>query len=185
MSRKGFTPSRKVGSNYNPSGQNAYRTGNGYATAIFKGDPVVLSAGVINRADGTTAIGVARGFFYIDANGTPKFANQLPASTSSGGSYDGVNSPIVFVDDDPNSTFTIPSDATISAADVGSYYNVSIGAGSTFSGISGARVHVSSKSATSTDRLVKVVGLHKVPGNNFDAASTIVEVRFVNHQNRS
>jgi hypothetical protein len=183
MSRKGLSPSRKLGAGYNTGGQNAYAVANSYGTALFKGDPVKLSAGYITQADSTSAIGVVRGFFYIDSNKTPKFAKYLPASTSSTGTFDGYNSPIAYVDDDPNATFTIPADATISAADVGSFYNVSIGAGDTLTGISNAVVNVSSKSATSTDRLIKVVGLHKVPGNDFGDATTVVEVRFVNHQN--
>src|SRR5690606_38246948 len=102
-----------------------------------------------------------------------------------GKDFEGFTSPVALVVDDPNATFFIPANATVSAADVGNYFQVSIGAGSTQTGLSGARLNVSSRSATSTDRLVKVIGLTKVPGNAWDAASnTVVEVRFANHQNR-
>lgn len=184
MARNGFTPARKIGSNYNSGGLTQYTVANNYATAIFKGDPVELSAGTVGVADAQNAIGVARGFAYVDATGKPVFSDYLPAGTSSAGPLFGETSPVVLVEDDPKSTFIIPSDATVSAGDVGLNFNVSIGTGNTQTGISNARLHVSSRSAASTDRLVKVVGLYKVPGNSYGAASnTLLEVRFLNHQN--
>lgn len=192
MARNGLTPARRVGGGYNTAGVNQYPVANSYGTALFKGDPVLLSAGVIQRSGGTEtkAIGVVRGFFYYGADpaGKPRFVDQLPASTSTygGKSFEGFTSPVALVVDDPNATFHIPANATVSATDIGSYFQVSIGSGSTQTGLSGARLNVSSRSATSTDRLVKLIGLAKLPGNAWDAASnTVVEVRFVNHQNRS
>lgn len=188
--KTGMTPARLLGGRYNTGGTTAYAVANAYGTAIFKGDPVKLSAGYIVRGGGTdtTAIGVARGFFYMDSTnyGKPRFTDQLPASTSTynSQSIDGFSSPVAYVVDDPDATFYIQADATVSVADVGAYYQVSIGAGSTITGISGARLNVSSKSTTSTDRLVKVIGLAKLPGNAWNQASgTVVEVRFVGHQN--
>ena len=121
-----------------------------------------------------------------DPAGKPRFTDQLPASTSTygGQSFEGFPSPVALVADDPTATFEIPADATVTVGDVGNYFQVSVGSGSTQTGLSGARVNVSSRSATSTDRLVKVVGLAKLPGNNWGAASgTVLEVRFANHQN--
>lgn len=184
MARNGFTPARKIGSNYNSGGMTQYTVANSYGTAIFKGDPVELSAGTVGVADGTAALGVARGFAYVDATGKPVFSDYLPANTSSTGRLFDETSPVVLVDDDPGSTFVIPADATVSAGDVGLNFNVSIGAGNTQTGISNARLHVSSRSATSTDRLVKVIGLSKVPGNTYGASNTLLEVRFLNHQNK-
>lgn len=191
MARNGLTPSRKVGSGYNTGGVTAYPVANSYATALFKGDPVKLSAGYIQQSGGTetAAIGSVRGFFYYgsDPAGKPRFTDQLPASTSTygGQSFEGFTSPVALVVDDPNATFHIPADASVTVGDVGLYFQVSVGSGSTQTGLSGARVNVSSRSATSTDRLVKVVGLAKLPGNSWGAASnTVVEVRFANHQNK-
>jgi len=193
MARNGLNPVRIAGGGYNTGGVNAYAIANGTLTAaLFKGDPVMLSAGTVVPSGGTQtkALGVIRGFFYMDASNTgkPRFTDQVPVSVSSynSQSIDGFTSPVAYVVDDPNATFQIPSDATVSAGDVGQYFQVSIGAGSTQSGISNARLNVSSRSAVSTDRLVKVIGLAKMPGNAWDAASdTVVEVRFVNHQNRN
>jgi hypothetical protein len=72
---------------YHPSGldrASAYTIGTGYASAIYKGSPVILNTdGTLNI--GTTnadIIGVFDGVEYTDSTGKPTKSNFWPASTT-------------------------------------------------------------------------------------------------------
>ena len=178
----GFRPSRKAGGAPNSTGLNKYRTANSYGTALFAGDPVTLSAGNIVRAvNGDKVIGVAQSFQYIDANKNTIYTRYLPASTSSSGSIEGDLRPLVLVDDNPNSTFTIPAAAAlvVSAGQIGLTFGVSIGAGDV--ALKQSNAVVNAAITTLADSMVRVVGIYDTPGNVFDTSAAVVEVVFTNH----
>lgn len=179
---QGFKSSRKAGGAPNSTGLNVYRTANGYATALFTGDPVTISGGNIVRAvNGDRVIGAAVAFAYVGSDRAPVWTNILPASTSSSGVLEGDARPLVLVDDNPNSTFTIPAAAalTVAATNIGALAAVSIGAGDVNLRQSNAVVNAI---VTSLDQsMVRIVGLVQTPENSFSNAGNLVEVVFSNH----
>ena len=77
----GFMPVAKTGSSPDSSGYSEYGISSGYATAIFQGDPVIMTAsGVVAvAAAGNRLLGVAGGVSYTDpTSGEPTFSNQYP-----------------------------------------------------------------------------------------------------------
>ena len=182
--KRGMSASRKIGGKVNNGAINSYPVKNGYATALFADDPVKVSAGFIQQLDTVSAkpVGVVTGFAYVDSDGTPKFTKYLPASTSSKGVIDGYDSPVAYVVDDPDTTFVMIADATLSAGDVGLYFDVTIGSGDTYAKQSTARLKASTRAAVSAnDHHVQVIGLTKLPGNDYTTSVPVVEVRFLNH----
>jgi len=179
---QGLKSSRKAGGAYNSAGLNVYRSANSYGTALFAGDPVTLSAGnIVRAANGDKVIGAAVGFVYIDANKNTIYTSYLPASTSSSGTLEGDARPLVLVDDNPTSTFTIPAAnaLVVSAGQIGLYAAVSIGAGDTNAKRSNAVVNAT---VTSLDQsMFRIVGLVQTPGNVYDVSAQMLEVVFSNH----
>jgi hypothetical protein len=163
---KGFTPARTR------SGQNVglmeeFSTSNGYATALFRGDPIAVSTnGFAKRAGNTqTVVGVFEGSRYIDPT-TQKmtFTPFMPASTSTaaGTLIDGVyDTPRINVQTAETATWFITADATVTQGLVGRCFEVSFGTGSTFTGNSGAVLRVASAttSAVPTSSMVRLISL--------------------------
>src|SRR4051812_11176705 len=105
---KGFTASRtQAGSNFGLMEE--LQTANGYATALYPGDPIAVSTtGFAKRATNISTIwGVYKGCRYFqDTTKKPLFGPVLPASTSSGGLVDGIyDSPRILVDNVQGKTF--------------------------------------------------------------------------------
>jgi hypothetical protein len=192
----GLRPVRtKSGRKYTGGGMSRYPVANGYATALFKGDPVKVSGGTIVLAgNGDKPIGVFQGASYIDANGSNVISEMLPASTSvSAGAkvIDAVNGrtvPVAYVADDPALVMVIRADSSLSVADFGKNARVSAGSGNTATKLSGHNVVVASFTtsgvdATSADKqtMVRVIGLYDTPGNSVGAANPLLEVIWISH----
>jgi hypothetical protein len=62
----------------------------------------------------------------------PTFSNYFPADTSSS-----TGNPKALVLDDPNATYIVQADATVADTQVGLNFDVTLGSGSTITGISG------------------------------------------------
>ena len=189
----GMRPLRRRGSAYNAEGVTSYKMANGFGQAIFYGDPVTFTtSGTIVLASTTGSVGYGVGVFlgcqYYDPNvgGRPTWKNYFPANTSSAPSPTrGTTWPIAFVLDSREATFAIQADASISSGDVGYNFQVSLGAGSTNTGMSSTVLKASTRKTAI--ELLQVVGIVDQPDNawcDVDAsigAFPIVEVRWKNH----
>lgn len=178
-----------------------FSTSNGYATALYRGDPIAVSTnGYAKRATNTaTIVGVYDGVRYVRDDGKMGFGPALPASTSSlGGTLiDGVwSTPRINVQTAENATWFIEADATVSQGHVGQCFEVSFGTGSSFTGDSGINLKVASAttSATPTSSMVRLVNLVNGVRNptysstgggaqNLTSSTPIVEVMFLRTRN--
>jgi hypothetical protein len=173
-----------------------FSVSNGYATALYDGDPVAVSTtGYLKRAANTnTVVGIYRGCRYIDsATGEMRFGPTLPAGTSSGGIIDGVyTTPRAIVEAVDNATFFVAADASVTLGLVGQGFEVSLGAGDDVTKKSGVNLKTATAttSAAPTSSMVQIVNLVNQVGtvaystaggasHNFTNATPLVEVRFL------
>lgn len=178
----GLRPYRMRGAAYKSGGFNSYRTVNNLPTTIFRGDPVMLKTGTVTLADGGTSpvLGVFWGAAWWDpTTGRRVDGKYIPSGTSTAQVIDGQNRPVALVIDDPNATFLITCDATVSAGDIGMNFNTSVssvagGGGSTLVGLS--RAYLVKASRTSGAAQFRIVDIPELPNNTVDSSSTIVEV---------
>ena len=173
----GFVPSRRRGSGVNSTGNSQYRIGNAQSGNIFSGDLVKLDGGVIKAIATTTdyAVGVFQGCNYIDSvTKQPVYSNYYPSGVSSA-----VGQPTAFVVDDPAATYLVHADASVSIGDINLNFDVTLGAGSTVTGISGFGIIATSR--VQTTAMVRVLDSYGEPGNAFGDANPKVEVRIVQH----
>ena len=169
----------------------SYYIASTYATALYVGDPVivtstsntaVVSTGIEKHGIGTlpeiekaTAgsgnkiAGVIVGFEPIIRSGT---APYNPASTAR----------VAKVCDDPNALYLIQADGSIAATDVN--YNAAVvytNAGSTATGLSGVELNAASVATTATEQL-KILGNADIPGRNtFGSNWPVLVVKINNH----
>ena len=174
----GLRPSRIRGGAPNSSGQNEYRIASAYNSNIFTGDIVTNAAGYVNVLATTTdkALGVFMGCRYV-ANGEPKWSAYWPSGTS-------VTEAYAMVVDNPEATFVIQADASVSIGDINSQnFNVTLGAGSSYTGKSGFGLKAST--CTTGTGMLRPIAFIDEPGNNPDVAAEIafpqLEVRIVKH----
>lgn len=192
---KGFTPAKsRAGA---PGTLEEFPSSNGYATALYRGDPISVSTnGYVKRALNTSTVwGVYAGTRYVGDDGKMKFGPYLPANTSSlGGTLiDGVyDSPRVNIITTDGKSFFITADASVTTGLVGRFFEVSYGAGSNLTGQSGFNLKVASASTSTapTSSMVRLVSLVNGVDNpqysstgggsqNLTAANPIVEVIFL------
>ena len=124
-----------VGNTPATSGQSEYLIQTAPGVGSYKGDPVSFqdssgAQGYVQDASFTTTddggaggttydntssallIGVFNGFFYIDSNGKPTFANSVAASTTTSVNYNtGSSSITAYVIDNPNQEYVVKADA--------------------------------------------------------------------------
>jgi len=171
----GFRPSRKKGSAPNSTGMSEYTIASAYNTNIFTGDLVLMNAGNIEVVATTTdeIFGVFAGVNYTK-DGEQVYGRYWPASTSA-------SNIVAFVYDDPDATFIVQADAAVTAGDVYSTtFNVTLGAGSTYTGKSGHGLEAATRD---DDGQMTVLGAYKEPGNALGDANPRVEVIFKRHVN--
>lgn len=176
----GLKPVRMMGGSPYSGGQSRYRIAANYGTSIFQGDLVmqVTGGGVEIHADGGTVpiVGVFNGCMYTDPTTSEQvFSNYYPASTNA-------SDIIAFVHDDPNTVFEIQADDTFPVADLfGNFDIVYTNSGSTYTGISGAELDVTT-GATATSLPLKAIDISQDPDNSDVAsANTNVLVVIQNH----
>lgn len=170
----GFMPLR------HPSGvirSSVYSFASGYATALFRGDVVALSSGLIVRAAASTGtiLGVVRGFEWRNSDGEQKFTPNWVASTATLGS----EAVKVHVWDDPLITFRVQSDTTtayVEATHRGTGADIILThAGSTFTGQSGMEIDLSAAG----DEQFLILNLVDEPGNAVGVNAKL-EVKMLN-----
>ena len=177
-----------VGNSPATSGQSEYPVQTAPGVALFKGNPGSLQdagntgflqdasflltddggAGGTNYAGNADAklLGVLNGFFYIDGNGKPTFANSVAAGQTTSVDYNtGSNNITGFVIDNPQQEYVVRTDAQIgnSAANVqaamGLDYNIkSFTATDAKSGMSTALLEVGAAGANDMFTMVRIAG---------------------------
>lgn len=183
---KGLTPTRKLGSGYNECGFNSYPIANGYASNIGEGDPVKISAGVIQLADNdTVCFGVFKGVRYIDSDSQLQFKRNFTAGTSSKGGVDvggGYLQPLAEVYDGVNQTYIVRTlSSALAATNIGASYRMSA-IGSVVNGRSQAVLQTTSAGTSTGDgHMVTVMGLWTGQSSEWGTGPIAVEVKLSNH----
>ena len=178
-----------VGNTPATSGQSEYPVQTAPGVALFKGNPGSLqdagNTGFLQDASfaatddggnggsafvgGTDAnlLGVLNGFFYIDGNGSPTFANSVAAGQTTSVNFNtGSNDIIGFVIDNPQQEYVVRTDAQLGAsaanvqAAMGLDYNIaSFTAGNAKSGMSTALLDITNGAgANDMFTLVRIAG---------------------------
>ncbi len=172
----GLVPVRyKSGAPYNGAA-NRYFVGSGDSTALFVGDPVIISGtgdtngvpGVTRAAAGDRITGVVVGIAAVNdslsASSTPAIAlGYRPASVDS----------YVLVADDPNLLFEAQEDAVggaLATTDIGNNVDLVAASGSTVTKQSGYMLDSSTKATTSAQ--VRLWGLSPRVNNAIGSTST-------------
>lgn len=189
----GLTRARQVSGSSNQR-LNAYPIQNSHQSAIYSGTPVKLSAGTLDVATNSAAVlGVAHSFQWIDkTTGQPQYSKYIPATTSNknSGYNEGFTTPFALVDDNPHGTWTISTETSVSAGNLGALARVTnAGAGSAVTGRSTAELDLSGTAVSAGNAMFRIVGLKRLSeitsaggeDNNWDSTSTLVEVVFQNH----
>jgi hypothetical protein len=149
----GFHPYRVLGGG--TIGYTRRRVLTNNTTAIFLNDAVIANAtgDFVVQATGTTfTSNVARGAVYTDATGVRVERKFLPAATlytSSGVAPD--NASYIYIVDDPlRVQFLASIDAAVAITDLNLNFAVTLGAGSTVTGMSGHKLTATGKNVTAT-----------------------------------
>jgi len=149
--------------------ESVYPIASGYATALFKGDPVTLLAdGTIGiGVAGSAIIGVFQGVKYTNAAGIPVNSPNWVASTATFGAV----AAQALVTDDPMAVFTIQetdgsgaAGTALALADVNLNANFRVGTGVAALGLSTTSLNNATEATTATLNL-KILGLDNYPGN--------------------
>lgn len=171
----GLAPSRKLGGG--AVTMNAYSIATTYGTAMYTGDPVMLTGTGNNielaTAGTVNAIGVFAGCNYIDSEGRVTFKPYWAASTA----LEANTTCEALVFDDPDIIFRAQAD-TVAAADIGALVDWVIAAGSTKTGRSGT--YAEGSSTATTGKSLRLYRLLPEVGNAYGAYGQ-VEVMFAEH----
>ena len=186
----GFKPVGMHGSSPATQGTSQYFIASD-ASAIFQGSPVKaeLTGGTIQigsaSGNGDQLVGIFAGCEYVDATtGKLKFSNTWPGSGSANTNFDIKG----FVYDDPSQRFIICSDGTntdraTAKADIFKTADLADGAsGNTTTGISTAKLDISTAEDTDTSNVVMILGIHEdVTNADHSAAGVSYIVKINNH----
>ena len=152
----GLRPVGKLGSDINNAGTSKYIILDGYGTAIYKGDPVLLANDgtiQVQNAATTNNIGVFNGCFYNDpTTQKPTWKNYYPGSiTPTVGDIE------AYVYDDPNQLFLIQDAGTLAQTNVGNNADIATYvAGSTINGQSKVELSATAAATAATFRIIRI-----------------------------
>jgi hypothetical protein len=152
----------------------------GYATTILKGQPVKYDpAGyIVVAAAGDAFVGAFAGVEWTDTTGRRRVSNYWPANESFQ-----TGSVVAYFYNDPNIVYEIQTNATIAQTGLNSQYDFAdITAGSTTTGLSQARLGVSTGTTSAVAQL-RVVDIAPYPDNAWGDPFVIVRVTISEHQN--
>ena len=186
----GFKPVGMHGSSPATQGTSQYFIASD-ASAIFQGSPVKaeLTGGTIQIAsasgNGDQLVGVFAGCEYVDAStGKLRFNNTWPGSGSANTDFDIKG----FVYDDPSQRFIIAADGgntsrATAKVDIFKTADLADGAsGNTTTGISTAKLDISTAEDTDTSNVVMILGIHEeVTNADHSAAGVSYIVKINNH----
>lgn len=151
----------------------------GYATTIFKGQPVKMNtAGWIEVAGaGEPILGCFAGVEWTDATGRRRVSNFWPANESFQ-----VGSVIVYFYQDPNIVYEIQAEGTLTQAAIGDEYDITnLSNGSTTTGLSQCTLGTSAAGADSV-KVMRVIDLAPYPDNAWGDSYTIVRAVIAEYQ---
>ena len=154
-----------------------YQIASGYATSIFKNQPVILNTNGTITA-GTPAadlLGVFAGVEYVDANGRPQASDFWTAGTVA-------TQVRAYVYDEPNTVYEVQADGPVLQTAVGDQADVTnVTVGSTSNGLSGATLSSALVGAAIQGQF-RIVGFSQALDNAVGDAFTVVQVRIARHQ---
>lgn len=152
-----------------------------YGTALYAGDPIMLSGGyAVLYTNGSVALGVARGFKWVDADGRPRYTKYLPASTTSAGIIEGYSTAVVSVEISQGGQFDVLASTGMTIGDAGKYAGFTFGTADTLLGQSGVMVLPSTlATAPTTNSAVQIIGAVTEEGNTITDARPKLAVRFI------
>jgi len=175
----GLRPIAKNGQNPNNGGQTQYLVGGSQSTAIFTGDPVKpKNDGTVEVATASDALlGVFMGGFYTDpTTNKPTWNAYIPASLATTDAK-------AFVCDDPQQLFIAQQDSVgseLGTSSINLNANLTFGAGSTITGVSGVEID-SSTGATTATHQVRLLHFYDVPSNTIGESHSIFVIKINNH----
>lgn len=189
---RGLVPKKVTGAGYVTGGHSTFPIANAYATALYKGDPVVITAGYIVKAAATdNPIGVFMGTSYVDAvTEDTVFSNVFTAGTSNSTKYApidavrGAKEPVAYVAQNPDLLMEIEADGAVTADEFGKNFDLNLSAGNASTGLSGATLDTSSVGTAAT-LMVRLEGLVEEVGNDLSSTSPRVLVKWVAHADRT
>ena len=162
----------------------------GYATSIFKYQPVALNASgqIVAATVGADLIGVFYGITYFDASGIPHTYDQFIGGTVfESASYNAAFPVWVWVYDDPSVVYSIQADGPLAQCN-GAQLNFTasnIGTGNSITGLSNCTASAASLTTSGQGQL-RVVGLGQSPALNginiWGDAYTEIQVKIARHQ---
>lgn len=177
----GLRAARKRGGNVNSGGVNEYNMNpGGYNTNIANGDPVMLNGGYVTRSSTSTdyLLGQFVGVRYTDpATKVPQWQPMYTANTSVGTDPKGIKALVI---DDPDQTYLIQADASVSIADVGLNFNATIGTAETT--FKRSRYGLQAASRTAASAQFRLIGLWEQPDNAWSDPFPLVEVEILQHR---
>ena len=172
---------------FHPSGQDralgSYQLASGYATALYRGTPVVLNPSTqqLNvAANGADWLGVFWGVEYTDVLGVPQESPYWPASQVA-------TNIVAWVYSDPAAVFEIQADGSVALGAVGQQINFSGTAGSTVTDGS-TTVYQSTTAAgaasltNSGQGMMRIVDFGRGIDNAAGDAFTVLRVTIARHQ---
>ena len=148
----------------------------GYATNIAAGSPIAIDANgfVTACAAGSRAMGIFQGVEYTDAGGRRQFSHTWTASVTGTDIF-------AYHTQDPDLTYEIQANATLTVAAIGQQYDWSALAQNGL-GFSTVSLNVASAAANAG---LQVVGLRPGADNDWGDNFPIVLVRISEHQIRA
>jgi hypothetical protein len=173
----GFRPA------YHPMGLDRarkYAITGGYATAIYKGAPVILNTNgtIVIGTAAADLLGIFAGCEFIDATGKPTVQNFWPAAQA----IQANTAVTAWVYDDPNIVYEVQADGSIALTAIGDQADVSnVGTGSAFTGLSTATLS-SVLAGAGVQAQFRIVGFGQQLDNAAGDAFTIVQVQLARSQ---
>jgi hypothetical protein len=151
--------------------QYGYTIADDQAGAIYQGDLVTVYDGYLVQFDPdthTAAVGVFNGCFYNDpTTQKPTWKNYYPGDVDV--TIGTIQADVI---DDPSQLFIIQAASSVTQAHVGFNADVSVGTGSSTTGVSG--MELAGTPAKTAALNLKIVGLYNVPGNAFGTNAVVV-----------
>jgi len=162
-----------------PSGNlraDPYPIGTGYATAIGKGDAVILNTdGTLNIGTATNDIlGIFAGVQYTDANGVPTYSPNWVASTTA-------TNIVGWVYTDPATVFSAQANGSLAATSVGDQCDLVAGTVNATTGLSTMALN-STPEGAGVQGQFRVIGLDGAVNNAWGDTYTQVLVQIAQSQ---
>lgn len=156
-----------------------YSIAGGYASGIFKGDPVILNTnGTITL--GTAAadlLGVFDGVEYVDTTGKPTLSNFWPAAQAI---FTG-SVPVAYVWDNPDIVYDIQANGPVLQTALGDQADVVMGAGNTQTGLSTVAMNATLAGLGLQGQL-RIIDINRDPANAVGDLFTVAQVKIARHQ---